>query len=78
MHAVLEVLEPLVLEEEKVAAVEELDEDSWAEVIEVLLVELDERIEGLLLEDETMACRVVTEDEEMEEEELFTAILFVV
>ena len=57
---------------------EELDEDSWAEVIEVLLVELDERIEGLLLEDETMACRVVTEDEEMEEEELFTAILFVV
>jgi len=78
VHAVLEVLEPLVLEEEKVAAVEELDEDSWAEVIEVLLVELDERIEGLLLEDETMACRVVTEDEEMEEEELFTAILFVV
>lgn len=78
MHAVLEVLEALVLEEEKVAAVEELDEDSWAEVIEVLLVELDERIEGLLLEDETMACRVVTEDEEMEEEELFTAILFVV
>ena len=28
------------------AAVEELDGGSWAEVIEVLLVELDERIEG--------------------------------
>ena len=32
VHAVLEVLEALVLQEEKVAAVEELDEDSWAEV----------------------------------------------
>lgn len=78
MHAVLDVLEALVLEEEKVAAVEELDEDSWAEVIEVLPVELDERIEGLLLEDGTMVCRVDTEDEEMEEEELFKVILFVV
>jgi hypothetical protein len=79
VHAVLDVLEALMLEEEKVAAVEELDEDSWAEVIEVLPVELDERIEGLLLEDGTMVCRVDTEDEEMEEEEeLFKAILFVV
>ena len=41
-------------------------------------VELDERIKGLLLEDETMVCRVVTEDVEMVEEELFTAMLFVV
>ena len=57
--------------------VEELDEDSWAEVIKVLLVELDERIEWLLLEDETMVCRVVTEDIEMEEEEFFTVMLFV-
>ena len=50
-----------------VVVVEELDEDSWAEVIKVLLVELDERIEWLLLEDETMVCRVVTEDIEMDE-----------
>jgi hypothetical protein len=61
-----------------VVVVEELDEDSWAEVIKVLLVELDERIEWLLLEDETMVCRVVTEDIEMEEEEeFFTVMLFV-
>jgi hypothetical protein len=62
----------LVLEEGKVAVVEELDEDNWAEVIKVLLVELDETIEGLLLEDETIVCRVVTEELEMEEE-LFIA-----
>lgn len=60
-----------------VVVVEELDEDSWAEVIKVLLVELDERIEWLLLEDETMVCRVVTEDIGMEEEEFFTVMLFV-
>jgi hypothetical protein len=43
-----------------VAAVEELDEDSRPEAIKVLLVELEEGIEGPLLEDETMVCRVVT------------------
>jgi hypothetical protein len=59
-----------------VVVAEELDEDSWAEVIKVLLVELEERIEWLLLEDETMVCRVVTEDIEMEEE-FFTVMLFV-
>jgi hypothetical protein len=60
-----------------VVVAEELDEDSWAEVIKVLLVEVEERIEWLLLEDETMVCRVVTEDIEMEEEEFFPVMLFV-
>ena len=57
-----------MLEEEKVAAVEEPDEDSWVRLIKALLVELDERIEGLVLEDETMVCRAVAKDVEMEED----------
>jgi hypothetical protein len=58
-----------------VAIVEEPGQDSWAEVIKVLLVEFDGRIEGLLLEDETMVCRVVTEDVDMEEDFLHSDVV---
>jgi hypothetical protein len=73
-----DVERPVLEEEEGVAAVEELDNDGWVEVI----VKVDEAIEGLLLDDETTVCRVVTENIEMEEEsddeELLRAMVLVV
>jgi hypothetical protein len=45
--------------------------------ITMLVVEVDGRIEELMLENETTVCRVVTEEVEIEDEELIEAPLFV-